>query len=455
VLENKIKFQGKRIYFFKGFYAARLPCTKFSGVTTMSTIDPLSPVAEPIRVTGKQTLAALKKITLRKVLLKIHLYISLWLGVFLVMAGLTGSLLVYDHAIDKWLNSDTMQVEVGQQRLPLSMLIAAANQVSSIKASPVNMQLPEDADDVLMVRYEVPMEHKGHDGKEHKMMHAPLREVMVNPYTGQVLGDRVRNDSLMSIVVRLHANLLIGDTGKLVMGITALLTLVLTITGIYLWWPKFSKIKQAFTIKKNASFTRFNIDLHKTAGIYTAVILMVIAFSGVYFNLPQIFKPAVNFFSPLDGMTGMAAMMEMNEKTKSAPSNGATPLSPEAVVLAVEAAYPDIEIQRLVLAKKADDSIRVTGRQVGEIRSKGATNIWVDQYSGQFLQVRDPFKFNAGTAFVNLQLPLHNGEILGTTGRILVLITGFAPLLLMVTGIIQWLKKRKAKHIHDARLRSI
>jgi uncharacterized iron-regulated membrane protein len=108
-----------------------------------------------------------------------------------------------------------------------------------------------------------------------------------------------------------------------------------------------------------------------------------------------------------------------------------------------------------VLAKKADDSIRVTGRQVGEIRSKGATNIWVDQYSGQFLQVRDPFKFNAGTAFVNLQLPLHNGEILGTTGRILVLITGFAPLLLMVTGIIQWLKKRKAKRIHDARLRSI
>lgn len=424
----------------------------------MSTIDPLSPIAEPARVTGKhftKTLSALKKITLRKVLLKIHLYISLWLGAFLVMAGLTGSLLVYDHAIDKWLNSDVMQVEAGQQRLPLSMLISAANQGSPIKAPPANMQLPEEADDVLMVRYEVPMEHQGHDGKEHKMMHAPLREVMVNPYTGQVLGNRVRNDSLMSIVVRLHANLLIGESGKLVMGITALLTLVLTITGIYLWWPKLSKIKQAFTIKRNASFTRFNIDLHKTAGIYTAVVMLVVAFSGVYFNLPEVFKPVVNYFSPLDSMTGMAAMMEMNAKTKSSPSNGAAPLSPEAIVLAVEAAYPNIEIQRLVLAKKADDSIRVTGRQVGEIRSKGATNIWVDQYSGQFLQVRDPFKFNAGTAFTNLQLPLHNGEILGTTGRILVLITGFAPLLLMVTGVIQWLKKRKAKRIHDARLKSI
>lgn len=424
----------------------------------MSTIDPLSPIAEPTRVTGKhftKTLAALKKITLRKVLLKLHLYISLWLGAFLVMAGLTGSLLVYDHAIDKWLNADTMQVEAGQQHLPLSMLIAAANQGSPIKAPATNMQLPEDADDVLIVRYEVPMEHKAHDGKEHKMMHAPLHEVMVNPYTGQVLGDRVRNDSLMTIVLLLHANLLLDDTGKLIMGITALLTLVLTMTGIYLWWPKLGKIKQAFTIKKNASFTRFNIDLHKTVGIYTAVVLMVVAFSGVYFNLPEVFKPVVNYFSPLDNMTGMAAMMQMNARTKSAPANGAAPLSPEAIVLAVEAAYPNIDIQRLVLAKKADDSIRVTGRQVGEIRSKGATNIWVDQYSGKFLQVRDPLKFNAGTAFVNLQLPLHNGEILGTTGHIMVLITGFAPLLLMVTGIIQWLKKRKAKRIHDARLKSI
>jgi uncharacterized iron-regulated membrane protein len=90
------------------------------------------------------------------VLLKIHLYISLWLGAFLVMAGLTGSLLVYNHAIDKWLNSDIMQVEAAQQRLPLSILLAAANQGSPIKAPPANMQLPEDADDVLVVRYEVP-----------------------------------------------------------------------------------------------------------------------------------------------------------------------------------------------------------------------------------------------------------------------------------------------------------
>ena len=421
----------------------------------MSNIDLFSSVTKPrytgtpVPVTGKsfgKILSALKKITLRKVLLKLHLYISLWLGVFLALAGLTGSLLVYDSALDKWLNSDTMLVEAGEQRLPLLELIAAANLASPVKAPPSYLSIPEEPDEALIVRYQIPEQ-----GKKHKGMNHHFHEVMVNPYTGQVLGDRDRNDSLMSIIVRLHANLLVGETGKLIMGITALLALVLTITGIYLWWPKLSKLKQAFVIKRNASFTRFNFDLHKTVGIYTAIVMLSVSLSGVYFNLPGVFKPVVDYFSPLDGMSGMSAMMG---GVKSETDSGAT-LSPEAVISAVEAAYPGIRVQRIFFPANPEDSYRVAARQADEIRSNGATTVWLDQYSGKFLKVRDPKQFNAGTAFTNLQLPLHNGEILGTPGRIMVLITGLAPLLLMVTGIIHWLKKRKAKRIHNDRLSAL
>ena len=419
----------------------------------MSNIDLFSSATKPryadTPVTGKsfgKILAGLKKITLRKVLLKLHLYISLSLGMFLALAGLTGSLLVYNHTLDKWLNSETMLVEAGLQRLPLLDLIAVANQASPVKAPPSYITIPEEPDDALIVRYQIQEK-----GKKHKGMNHHFHEVMVNPYTGQVLGDRDRNDSLMSIIVRLHANLLVGDSGKLIMGITALLTLVLTISGIYLWWPKLSKLKQALVIKRNASFTRFNFDLHKTVGIYTAIVMLAVSLSGVYFNLPGVFKPVVDYFSPLDGMSGMSAMMG---GVKSETDTGAT-LSPETVISAVEAAYPGILVQRIFFPANAEDSYRVSARQADEIRSNGATTIWLDQYNGKFLKVRDPKQFNAGTAFTNLQLPLHNGEILGTPGRIMVLITGLAPLLLMVTGVIHWLKKRKAKRIHNARLSAL
>ncbi len=415
----------------------------------MSVIDPFSTETGGLgssRLQGAKTknglnsfLSAVKKITFRKVLLKLHLYISLWLGAFLVLAGLTGSLLVYDHALDKWLNSELMVIEpVGEQTRSFADLIAVANQASPIKSAPAHLQMPSSSDEALIVRYQVPAEagHKGHNHHFH--------EVMVNQYTGQVIGDRDRFDSLMSTILKLHFNLLSGDTGKLIMGITALLTVVLTITGIYLWWPKLNKIKQAFVIKRNASFTRFNFDLHKTVGIYTALIMFAVSLSGVYFNLPQIFRPAVNYFSPLEGMA---------PPVKSETNNGVA-ITPEMVIDIAQLAMPNLQVQRVFFPSNSEAAYQISGRQADELRSKGSTMMWIDQYSGKVLKVRDPHQFNAGNAFINLQLPLHNGEILGQTGRILVLIAGFAPLLLMITGVIHWLKKRNSSRVHKARLKT-
>jgi uncharacterized iron-regulated membrane protein len=409
----------------------------------MSNVDPLldkpklGDLVFPANNTAGKMLSALKKITLRKVLLKLHLYITLWLGAFLVIAGLTGSLLVYSTELDRWLNPDLMQIEASAQpQHPVAELIAAANQVSLIKSPPAHLELPKAPDEALLVRYQVPMP-AGHKGMNHHFY-----EVMVNPYTGQVLGGRDRDDALMTLILQIHHKLLAGDTGKLLMGITALLTLLLTLSGIYLWWPKLSKLKQAFIIKRNASFTRFNFDLHKTIGIYTAIVMFAVALSGAYFNLPFVIKPAVNFFSPLS---------EMPRNVKSEAATG-VPMRAEDVLNTAAARFPDAQVQRLFLPADAAGSYTVTVRQSNELRHKGATMLWIDQYTGKILQVRDPNEFNAGDAFVNLQLPLHNGEILGTFGRILVIIVGFAPLILMVTGIIHWLKKRKAKKIHNARL---
>ena len=97
----------------------------------------------------------------------------------------------------------------------------------------------------------------------------------------------------------------------------------------------------------------------------------------------------------------------------------------------------------------------VMGKQIDEMSDKGTTILWVDQYSGKVLKVKDPHQLSPGNAFLNIQLPLHNGEILGEPGRVLVLIAGFAPLLLMITGVIHWLKKRRSKRLHDVRFKTL
>ena len=397
----------------------------------MAAVDPFSiDLRSSTKKSNKEKsfVTSLKKITLRKVLLKIHLYISLWLGVFLVLAGLTGSLLVYDHAIDKWLNNDLMVIkEASGTQKPLLDLIAAADEASPIKSKASHLQLPSELDEALIVRYQVPAE-EGHKGHNHHFY-----EVMMNPYTGATLGSRDRYYSLMSTILKLHFNLLANDTGKWIMGITALMTLFLTITGIYLWWPKLSKLKQALVIKKNASFIRFNFDLHKTVGFYTAIVIFSVALSGVYFNLPMIFRPVVNYFSPLDGMIAPV-------KSENFAGN---PIKPEDVLAIAQQQFPGISVQRIFLPATNDATYQISGRQDNEIRHKGSTMLWIDQYSGKVLKVKDPNKFTAGNTFINLQLPLHNGEILGEIGRVLVVIVGFAPLVLMITGVIHWLKKKR------------
>ncbi len=382
----------------------------------------------------------INKITLRKIFLKIHLYISLWLGAFLVIAGLTGSILVYEHTLDKFFNSESMLIEhPGNQSKSIAELINSANLQSPIKGAPSHIQLPTSPDEALIIRYQMPAEgnHKGHNHH--------FYELMLNQYTGEVIGQRDQFTSLMGLVLRLHFNLFADETGQLIMGITSLLTLLLIMTGIYIWWPKLKHLKAAFIIKRNASPTRFNFDLHKTVGIYTALILFSVSLSGVHFNMPYLFRPIVNYFSPVDNMRAAVVSEKVMDVS----------ISTETAINIAEQIFPGIEVKRVSFPANKTGVYMVMGKQIDEMSDKGTTILWVDQYSGKVLKAKDPHQLSPGNAFLNIQLPLHNGEILGEPGRVLVLIAGFAPLLLMITGVIHWLKKRRSKRLHDARFKTL
>jgi uncharacterized iron-regulated membrane protein len=46
---------------------------------------------------------------------------------------------------------------------------------------------------------------------------------------------------------------------------------------------------------------------------------------------------------------------------------------------------------------------------------------------------------------VQLQFPLHSGEIAGLTGRIVICITGILVAVLSITGVLVWARRRRAK----------
>jgi uncharacterized iron-regulated membrane protein len=100
----------------------------------------------------------------------------------------------------------------------------------------------------------------------------------------------------------------------------------------------------------------------------------------------------------------------------------------------------------LGLPHDARDTFAVGLRQPGEVRQAGGqSEVWIDQYSGAVLRVQAWQHFTGGEMFLAWLFPLHNGEAFGLTGRWLVCVTGFMPLILYVTALRMWWLKRTAR----------
>jgi uncharacterized iron-regulated membrane protein len=288
---------------------------------------------------------------------------------------------------------------------------------------------------MLMARYYKPAE------TEH-LHFAPLI-AWVNPYTTEVVSSRFWGEYLMTWLYDLHYSLLLDTTGKTVMCIIGGILLIPLLTGIYLWWPKTGKFKTALSFKRNASTARFIYDLHKTNGVYSFAILLILVISGVLLELPDFFNPVINKLSPLyktpsyqSDSSAHAARISLDQAAKIALNT-----------------YPASQLRWLETPKDSQATYRIMLYQQGEPSMRfPKTTVWVDQYSGKVLANRDPSLQSAGDTFITWLHPLHSGEIAGLTGRWLVFFSGFVPCVLYVTGVMRWRQKRKAKLLASNRV---
>jgi uncharacterized iron-regulated membrane protein len=160
------------------------------------------------------------------------------------------------------------------------------------------------------------------------------------------------------------------------------------------------------------------------------LLVLVLLVSGIYLVFP-------NAVIALVGAEPFPAGVH------STPAGGAQPMSVGAAVAIAKRRFPDAAFGFVTIPEGPDGVYRVVLRQPGEVRrTGGSTSVWLDQYSGAILKVRDPRRFGAANAFIDGQFPLHNGEALGMSGRLVVFVCGIIPAVLYVTGFLLWFRKR-------------
>lgn len=209
--------------------------------------------------------------TTRKFFKKVHLWLSLPVGLIITIICITGAILSFETEILESYYPDRYFVkEVKETKIPLDQLIPL-----------VNEQLKDNTVAGIKV-----------SSDPQRTYIASLTEgfrisAFVDPYTGELKGTYSFRDSFFYTMMSLHRWLMDGSRtwGKYTVGITTLLFVFILISGLVWWAPTDKKkLKSRFTIKTKSGLKRFFHDLHVSLGIYVCVFLLISALTGLMWS---------------------------------------------------------------------------------------------------------------------------------------------------------------------------
>lgn len=389
------------------------------------------------------------RFSLRGLAVPLHRYVGLALAGFLILSGLTGSILVFQREIDAAINPDLWAVAGEGPRLSpdqIAQRIEAWDPRLRARWIPIE---PGKAPDVWV------------DARIDPATGAPytlaFNQVFVDPATGDIKGARPYGgwwptvDTLIPFIDMLHRTLTLpGLWGTWLLGIVALVWVFDCFVGAYLTLPRggpfLEKWRPAWGVKRGASRTRLNLDLHRAAGLWLWGVLLILAITSVSFNLKhEVFEPVVSMVSPIT-----------ENAFEHRPFDYANPATPafgfdRAIQHARSAGNIPTEVASSGLYYAAE--LDGYGVAFGEPYKPGLGLTWVyiDGQTGALIELVRPGQGTGGDIFAQMQLPLHSGQILGMPTRLIVFFAGLATVGLSITGVLVWAHKRRARRLVRSR----
>jgi uncharacterized iron-regulated membrane protein len=360
---------------------------------------------------------------MKKLLLNLHLWAGLIAALFLLILGVSGALVAFEGEIDRALNPRLSYVQPQAQTLTLegiSKKLLAAYPGAKIE----EFGLPQRADFSLFVALK--------DGSGKNLA------LFVNPYTGEVLGSADQANHFANKVHQFHTHLLIGEIADEVTGWSAVFLLVLSITGIILWWPrKLFRLRWNFSEENGGSARRFNFELHNLVGILSSVVLLIFAWTAICIHWEREVGKLAQQMSPAP---------KVRSESPQIPLPGSTPLSPDRLVEIAHKTLPEARIMAIELPENAKQAATVALKFPEDHTPAGRSRMRLDAYSGKVLQVQSSRDMSAAVKYARIwNRELHTGDIFNLPTRILAAFFSLMLPILGSTGPLIWWNRRRAK----------
>lgn len=371
---------------------------------------------------------------MRKAIVFLHRWIGLVALVFLIVAAITGTIITFGKELDRALNPELNYLVPEGQHLSLDELVPRAQaQFPGSRVTYVGLE--SEADRAFRFMVAIPSA----DGSGKTINHT----VFINPYTGAVLGTRqngivgLDRQHIIRFFSRLHNTLFLGDFGKWLMGIIALLWLLDHFGAVYLSFPNPKSWKKSFVMRWKAGGYKLNFDMHRAGSLWLLPLLFVLALSSVYLNLKEPFKWVVSQFSPITE-TQCACKVKATGNWIEHTSSW------DNAVLLAQQTKPELHASSVTFFPDQAKLV-VAMRGPDDIADSGMTKIYVNATNGELLHVHDRAQETAGDTFLAWMWPLHTGRAFGLLGQILVCLSGVLITIICITGFVIYAKKSKAR----------
>lgn len=205
---------------------------------------------------------------------KIHLWLSIPFGIIITLICFSGGMLIFEPEITRSIERGKYYVESDRDTvIPLGNLmeIVKTSLPDSVKITGVTI-FPDNKRS-----YQVNL-----SGEHH-------RSIFIDQYTGKILGEYKRPEFFLTML-KLHRWLLDsgsnksggGKTGKLIVGISTIVFVIVLLTGIVLWAQRARRnFKKSLVISARYGRGILWRGLHVAGGMYAVIFILAMALTGL------------------------------------------------------------------------------------------------------------------------------------------------------------------------------
>lgn len=394
---------------------------------------------------------------------RVHFVAGLLSLPFLVLLALTGGLYLFHDEIDGWFYRDFDRVAVRTGGLfSIGALVAHAERETGGRVVIVSVPAVEGGPHAVRMGVATPT--------------GALETVFMDPYNADLRGT-ASYGGIMQIVRKVHSLQIIGPRASWLVESAAGWSIVLVITGIYLWWPR-GRHGGVVSVRGPPKRRLFWRDLHAVVGLFSTAVILFLAITGMpwsdiwggavqsWATERNLSRPRAPADVPADWelatlATGTAGAQSPNvghaaHHAAEAPPNSlpwaveksempmSTPPS-ENETLTLDDAIEGFGKAQLPKPYTVMPPLRDNGAWVGTYSPRaveGTRIVYLDRNDGHVLDDVGYARFGPAAKAIEWGIAVHQGEEFGTANRYVMLMGCVAILVLALSAVVMWWKRR-------------